>query len=114
MRVNKKTLNITLVRIMTKWGIFLLAAFVVFVLAAGSDIGAAGKVQASGMLTAVEEDGTVIIDEKGYLMSPSATVQNYRAEKTSLDSLLPSSVVEFEYQYEPRGFVIYFIKEIPQ
>jgi hypothetical protein len=91
-----------------------LVGFIVVALAAGSDVLAAGKVKAYGMLTSVEDDGSVIINEKGYLMSPSANVLNYQGKHILLSDLLPSRYVQFEYEQTTRGFVIIFIKEIPQ
>lgn len=91
-----------------------LAGFIVLALAVSSDVLAAGKVEASGMLTSIEDDGSVIIDKKGYLMSPSATVRNYQGNHILLSDLLPSRYVYFEYEYTTRGFAIIFIKEIPQ
>lgn len=89
-----------------------LAGCLVFAFAAGSDVLAAGKVRASGMFTAIEDDGSVIIDGKGYLVSAAAIVQDSRGKTVSLSSLLPSRQVVFEYEYAARGFVIIFIQEI--
>ena len=75
---------------------------------------AAGKSSGQGTLTEVDEDGTVIIDEKGYLMSSSAVVQNYKGEQTSVRNLPLPSHVYFEYEYRKSGFVIILIKELPK
>jgi len=93
-----------------------LAVFIVLALtiAASSEVLAAGKVKAHGRLTSIEADGTVIIDNKGYLVSPYVTVQDYRGAIVSLSSLPPSSFVYFEYEYTTRGFVINIIKELAQ
>jgi hypothetical protein len=96
------------------YGIFFLAAFIVFVLAASSNIYAAGTVKAFGVLTTVEDDGTVVINEKGYRVSPSADLQDPRGNRILPSELLPSSYVHFEYEQTPRGFVIINIKEIAQ
>lgn len=116
MRNNKMMLRMTDVCIRRKTIVLLLAVFIVLALtvAASSDVSAAGKVKAHGTLTSIEDDGLVIIDEKGYNVSPSVTVQNFRGESASLRSFLPSSFVYFEYEYTPHGFVIIFIKEIAQ
>lgn len=75
---------------------------------------AAGKAKGHyGTFTAIEEDGTVVIDEKGYLLSSSATIQDYRGERILLKSLLPSRYVYFEYDYTRNGFMITLIKEKP-
>jgi hypothetical protein len=91
-----------------------LAVFIVLVvsLAASSDVPAAGKVKAYGMLTSIENDGTVIIDKIGYLVSPSVTIRNYRDDSILLrDISLPHNVY-FEYEYRSEGFMIIFIKEV--
>ena len=98
----------------TKTIALFLAGFIVVALAIGPDVLAAGKVKAYGMLTSIEDDGSVIIDGKGYLMSPSADVLNNRGKHILLSDLLPSSVVHFEYEQTTRGFVILFIKQVPQ
>jgi hypothetical protein len=94
-----------------------IAGFIVIVLAITtcSDAfaaGRAGRVEAYGMLTSVEVDGTVIIDNMGYLVSPSAVVRNYRDEYLRLrDISLPHNVY-FEYEYTEKGFMIVLIKEV--
>lgn len=114
MLINNDTRNRIDASIVKKYSIFILAACIVFAVTAGSDVFAAGKVTAYGMLTSVEDDGTVIIDAKGYQMSRSANVQNYKGDHALLSDLLPSSFVQFEYEQTTSGFVILFIKEIPQ
>jgi len=110
------TLRMTDVCIRRKNIALFLAMFIVLALtlAASSDVLAAGKVKAHGTLTSIEDDGSVIIDGKGYLVSPFVTVQNYRGAIVSLSSFPPSSFVYFEYEYTTRGFVINFIKELAQ
>ena len=116
MRNNKMTLRMTDVCIRRKNIALFLAMFIVLALtlAASSDVLAAGKVKAHGTLTSIEDDGSVIIDGKGYLVSPFVTVQNYRGAIVSLSSFPPSSFVYFEYEYTTRGFVINLIKELAQ
>jgi hypothetical protein len=97
-----------------KYSVFFLALFIVFVFAASSDIFAAGKVKAFGVLTSVEDDGTVIINEKGYRVSPSADLLDPRGYRILPSELLPSSYVHFEYEQTPRGFMIINITEIAQ
>lgn len=94
--------------------ILFLACFTLVAVATNSDLFAVGKVKGEGMLTALEEDGSVIIDQKGFQLSPYVTVQNHRGENVALKTLLPSRYVNFEYEYGPQGFVIIFIKEVPQ
>jgi len=114
MLFNAMTRNKIDVCTIKKYSLFFLAAFMVFVLAVSSDICAAGKVEANGMLTAIEDDGTVIINDKGYLLSRSARVENYEGYHLLLSDLLPSSFVHFEYEQTKNGFMIIYIKEIPR
>ena len=114
MRNNKMTLRKTDVCIRRKTIALFLAVFIVLVvsLAASSDVSAAGKVKACGVLTSIEDDGTVIIDKIGYLVSPSVTIRNYRDESILLSDIsLPYNVC-FEYEYRSEGFMIIFIKEV--
>jgi hypothetical protein len=116
MRNNKMTLRKMNICQSKKNIALLLALFIVLVvsLAASSDVPAAGKGKAYGMLTSIEKDGSVIIDEKGYLVSPSVTVVDYNGESISLSSFLPSHFVYFEYEYTTQGFAIVFIKKVPK
>ena len=115
MRNNKMTLRKTDVCKRRKNIALFLVVFIVlvFALAASSDVSAAGKVKAYGMLTSIEDDGTVIIDKIGYLVSPSVTIRNYRDESILLlrDVSLPHNIY-FEYEYRSEGFMIIFIKEV--
>ena len=114
MHNNKTTFNKIAVCKTRRNIILFLAVFIVFALVASSDSLAAGKVKAYGILTSIEDDGTVIIDEKGYLVSSSVTVQDYQGDRIFLKDLLPSRYVHFEFEQTTRGFEILFIKEIPQ
>jgi hypothetical protein len=91
-----------------------LAVFIVLVLtlAASSDVPAAGKVKAYGMLTSIENDRTVIIDKIGYLVSPSVTILNYWDGSILLSDISLPRNVYFEYEYRSEGFTIIFIKEV--
>ena len=111
---NKMTLTKIDVCKIRKNIVLFLAGFIVLALAISLDVHAAGKVKAYGMLTSIEDDGSVIIDKKGYLMSPSADIRNYQGDRILLRALLPSSYVHFEYEQTTNGFVILFIKEVPQ
>ncbi|NTW57881.1 MAG: hypothetical protein HGB21_02750 [Nitrospirae bacterium] len=114
MRNNKMTLRKTDVCKRKKTIAMFLAVFIVLALtlAASSDVSAAGKVKAYGMLTSIEDDGTVIIDKIGYLVSPSVTIRNYRDESILLrDISLPHNVY-FEYEYRSEGFMIILIEEV--
>lgn len=99
---------------MRKKIVIFLVGFIIVALATGPDVLAAGKVKAYGMLTSIEDDGSVIIDEKGYGLSPSVVVRDYRGDRISLRELPLSSSVEIEYEYAPRGFVIISIQEVAQ
>lgn len=101
-------------RTITKNIALFLAVFIVAASAIGPDVLAAGKSNAYGMLTSIEDDGTVIIDEKGYQVSSSVVVQDCQGDRIVLRDLLPSRYVHFEYEQTTGGFVIVFIKEVPQ
>ena len=94
----------------------LLTVCLILLVASGA-VFAAGKVKASGLLTSVEDDGTVIIKDQngqlnGYLVSPSVIVQDHQGRHISLrDISLPYNVY-FEYEYAPKGFMIILIKEV--
>jgi len=73
---------------------------------------AAGRVKAGGVLTSIERDGTIVIDDKvGYFVSPSVTVQDRNGNNISLRDIPVPSNVLFEYEYAPKGFTIVFIKQ---
>lgn len=120
--------------------IIALAIGCLLVLFASSTVFAASKMEASGILTSIEEDGTVIIKKPsvgktssgiskikkhdinknkngengqstGYLLSPSVIVQDHRGKSISLKDIPLPYNVNFEYEYTPKGFMIIFIKE---
>lgn len=78
------------------------------------DIFAAGIVKASGTLTSIDEDGSVIIDNKGYLLDYGARVLDYKGAGTSLRAFPDRAKVAFEYEQTEKGFVIKLIREVPQ
>lgn len=94
----------------------LLAVFSVFIVSAfidGFDVLAdTPTVKATGTLTSIEDDGSVIIDEKGYEIDPSATIINRKGKSVTLRSLSLPAKVRFEYRYAKTGFIIVFIGEI--
>lgn len=92
----------------------LLAGFVVFCLAVGDNVLAAGNISADGILTSVEDDGTVVIDEKGYEVDLSAQIVDSNGRTVLLDGLLTPVRVYYEYVYTKRGPVIKLIKEYPK
>lgn len=69
-------------------------------------------VKATGILTSIEDDGRVIIDEKGYEVDPSVMVINRKGKQVSLRSLSLPTIVRFEYTQAKTGFIIVFIGEI--
>lgn len=74
---------------------------------------AAGKVRADGMLNLVEEDGAVMIDDKGYWIDPSARILDREGKAVSLHKLSLPTRVEFEYEYTKNGPMIRLIMEYP-
>ncbi len=68
-------------------------------------------VKASGTLTSIEDDGSIIIDRKGYLVDPSVWVKNSKGTQISLEKLSLPAKVDFEYVYSQKGFLIIFIDE---
>jgi hypothetical protein len=100
---------------MTKKNLFrILSIGCLLVLVAVTTGFAAGKRTGYGTLIALEDDGSVIIEGKGYLVSPSATVQDSQGKRISLKDLPLGSYVYFEYDYTKLGFMITLIKEVPQ
>lgn len=90
----------------------LLTGCLILLVASGA-VFAAGKVKAAGLLTSVEDDGTIIIiDRIGYMVSPSVTVQDNRGSRISLRDISLPHHVYFEYEYAPKGFRIILIKEV--
>jgi hypothetical protein len=71
-------------------------------------------VKATGMLTSIEDDGTVIIDHKGYFVDPSARVLDRKGKSISLRRLTLPTKVRFEYIYDETGFIIVVIQKVPR
>lgn len=94
----------------------LLAVFSVFIMSAfidGFDVLAdTPTVKATGTLTSIEDDGSVIIDEKGYEVDPSVMVIDRKGKSVPLRSLSLPAKVRFEYIYAKTGFIIVFIGEV--
>lgn len=99
-------------RRMTYTGV-VLAFFTLFYLMDGA-LFAAGNVKANGILTAVESDGSVVIDEKGYEMARSAEVLDQEGKRTFLKLFTLPAKVDFEYEFTKNGPLIIRIKEIPK
>lgn len=69
-------------------------------------------VKATGTLTSIEDDGRVIIDEKGYEVDPSVMVINRKGKSVPLRSLSLPAPVRFEYRYATTGFIIVVIQQV--
>ena len=69
-------------------------------------VSAAVRVTAAGDLTSIEKDGSVVIDNKVYVVSSSVVVLGYAGERISLRDLTLPQYVSFEYEYTSRGGVI--------
>jgi hypothetical protein len=68
-------------------------------------------VKAAGIMTSVEDDGTVMIDKMGYLVDDSVQIIDHNEKSVSLQSLSLPAKVNFEYVYTQKGFVIILIKK---
>jgi len=78
---------------------------------------AGAKVKAEGVLTAKEgkkENRSVIINDKGYLVSPSARIVDANGKAISLDRITLPIRVYFHYEYTKTGPVITFMKGYPK
>ncbi len=74
-------------------------------------------VKAEGVLTSKEgkkENRSVIINDKGYLVSPSARIVDANGKASSLDRILLPLRVYFHYEYTKTGPVITFMKGYPK
>ena len=67
---------------------------------------AVGTVRGGGILTAIESDGSVVIDDMVYLVSPSVNILGYDGERISLGQISPPKRVSFEYVYTSGGGMI--------
>ncbi len=90
----------------------LLVIFAVYLI--GVEALAAGKVKAVGIMTSIEEDGSVIIDENGYDVDPKVRVLDYEGNLISLNDLSLPVRIDFEYEYTKKGPVIKLIREYPE
>lgn len=101
-------------RIFTMWPGIALIAVALTCFAAGGAAAAEG-VKATGTLSEVRENGTVVIDDHGYELSPSAVIVDGQGKRVSLDELSLPTVVQYEYKYRAdRGPAIRVIREMPQ
>lgn len=72
---------------------------------------AGALIRASGELNAMERDGSLLIDGKGYLISGSAQVQDDQGKSISISKLKLPTRISFEFRYTPNGPVITRIKQ---
>lgn len=68
-------------------------------------------VRADGRMTAREGDGSVVIDGKGFLVSPGARIESADGRSILLSALKLPAQVRFSYRYTPDGPVIVQIRE---
>lgn len=90
---------------------------VLMFLAASSFMGvsfSAVTMSGEGIMSSIEEDGSVIIDEEGYNVDSKISVLDGDGKRISLKRLLLPNRIYFEYQYTNKGPVIKLIKEIPK
>ena len=80
-----------------------------------SEVIAAGNIiKDKGTLTSVENDGTVIIDEKGYKIDSAVKITDKKMKRVAIHNLSLPAKVFFEYEYRKNGFVIKVIEEFPE
>jgi hypothetical protein len=105
--VRKKTI---LTLLLSVFSVFIVSAFI-----EGFDVLAdMSTVKATGTMTSIEDDGTVIIDSKGYLVDPSVRVLDPKGKSISLRRLTLPTKVRFEYVYDETGFIIVVIQKVPR
>lgn len=88
--------------------------FITIFFLTGVHVSAGALHKTEGMLTAVEDDGSVIIDKQGYLTDSMIRVLDSNGKKIFLEKLPLPTKVYFEYDYSSKGPVIKLIKEIPK
>jgi hypothetical protein len=74
-------------------------------------------VKADGKLTSIEgkkENRSVIINDKGYMVSPSARIVDANGKPISLERIPLPIRVYFHYEYAKTGPVIKFMKGYPK
>ena len=75
---------------------------------------AAVAISGEGIMSSIEEDGSIIIDEGGYLVDNKVLILNSERKKISLHQLSLPARIYFEYEYTKKVPVIKVIKEIPK
>lgn len=71
-------------------------------------------VKKDGTLTSIEKDGSLIIDEQGYLVSALVKVLNQDGKHILLKNISLPEKVYFHFEYTNRGPVINFIRVYPK
>ena len=94
--------------------LILLISFVVCIQTVVVDVLAVDSIKAEGILTSVEDDGSIIIDEGGYLMDGKVSIIDSAGKKISIRQLSLPARIYFEYNYTEKGAVIKLIKEPPR
>ena len=74
----------------------------------------AATMSGEGIMNSIEEDGSIIIDEGGYLVDNKVLILNSGRKKISLHQLSLPVRIYFEYEYTKKGPIIKLIKEIPK
>ena len=72
------------------------------------------KGKASGRITAIQQDGTVMIDAKVYKVDGLARITSWEGKQISLREVELPARVSFEYEATEEGRVIKLLREIPQ
>lgn len=98
-------------RIKTLFGLLLV---LIAITLAGQSALAADMFKASGRMTSIQQDGTVIIDGKVYTVDRLARIISWDKKQVSLREVDLPARVTFEYEVTEEGRVIRLLLEIPQ
>lgn len=72
------------------------------------------RVEAHGVLSSVESDGTIVIDDKGFGTDPSMRIIDGQGKRMTLDKISLPARISYEFYYSAQGPVIILIREIRQ
>lgn len=81
---------------------------------AGGEAFAAGSGKGNGRLTSIGQDGTVVINEKVYVIDIRTRVMNAEEKQVSLRDLLLPAPVYYEYNDINQVPLIYLLREMPR
>lgn len=98
-------------RIKTLFGLLLVAMVISL---AGEGALAAESHKASGRMTSIQQDGSVMIDGKVYAVDGLARIISWDRKQVSLREVVLPARVTFEYEVTEEGRVIKLLLEIPQ